>query len=300
MWPMLACVTSILLYLFHAYVIQALFPEVKPVAMSRFSAIAMAFSLAWLVTRLADAALMSKGKGKRKRPKLLRDLIAGVSFTVATVAAVAILLGHSTGGVLASSGLIIAVLGFAIRNVLADVLSGIAIGLEAPFRIGDWVEFDETTSGRVVEIGWRTTRVLTPNDTYMILPNSKISRLMLTNYSAPRKHYRATLAIVLGHDISVAEGKALLLKAARAASAIYGAQTGEDPHVLATSYDAEGVTYTIKYWVPSFSNDVECRDTVLGAIDEAIRGQGLSPPRRSVTLVTPSEQTHGRQNEQAS
>lgn len=103
--------------------------------------------------------------------------------------------------------MIIAILGFAIRNVLADVLSGIAIGVEAPYRIGDWVEFDPVTLGRVIEIGWRTTRILTPNDTYMILPNSQISRQMLTNYSAPRKQYQAKLEIILGHDISILDGK---------------------------------------------------------------------------------------------
>ncbi|WP_376843932.1 mechanosensitive ion channel domain-containing protein, partial [Bordetella pertussis] len=35
--------------------------------------------------------------------------------------------------------------------------------MEAPYRIGDWVGFDATIRGRVTEIGWRTTRILTPN-----------------------------------------------------------------------------------------------------------------------------------------
>lgn len=302
MWllgPTLACVASILLYLFHAYLIQGLIPEVNPGAMLRVSAMAIAFSVAWFISRLADATLMRKGKGKRRRPKLLRDLITGLSFTIATVAAIAILLGHSTGGVLASSGLIIAVLGFAIRNVLADVLSGIAIGLEAPFRIGDWVEFDETTSGRVIEIGWRTTRVLTPNDTYMILPNSKISKLMLTNYSAPRKHYRATLQIVLGHEISVANGKNLLMDAAQLASTQYGGEAAQPPVVRATSYDADGVTYTVKYWVPSYADDLDCLDAVLGAIDKAVRIRGLSAPRSSKLRAASPEEKVDREAERS-
>src|SRR5690606_31158932 len=108
-------------------------------------------------------------------------------FLAAAVATVILVFGDSLSGALASSGLFLAVLGFAIRNSLADVLSGIALGVEAPYRIGDWVEIDTTLRGRVVEIGWRTTRLLTPDDTYSILPNSQIARQRLTNYSAPRR-----------------------------------------------------------------------------------------------------------------
>src|SRR5690606_40164218 len=106
-------------------------------------------------------------------------------FLAATAATIAMLLGQSAGGALASSGLIIAILGFAIRNVLADVLSGVALGLEAPFRIGDWIEIDGTIRGKVIEIGRRTTRLQTRNDIYMILPNSQISRQRVTNFRPP-------------------------------------------------------------------------------------------------------------------
>lgn len=287
LWPALLCLVSVLMYAFHAYLFPKFMPQADPQAMLRVSAVAAFYSFAWLAARIADIALARKGKAKRRKPKLLGDLVTATLFALATVAAIGLLLGQSAGGILASSGLIIAILGFAIRNVLADVLSGIAIGLEAPFRIGDWVEFDETTTGRVIEIGWRTTRVLTPNDTYMILPNSQISRLMLTNYSAPRKHYQASVQIVLHHDIPVSQGKQLLFEAAMSASAMPPAMAKEAV-VRASVYDVEGVTYTVKYWVPTFSRDIDCRDAVLMAIDEALRERGWIPPRatgqRQLTL----------------
>ena len=289
MWlfaPTLACLVSVLLYVFHAYLTQFIALELEPEILLKISAIASFYAFAWLIARVINSVLMRKDSGKRKRPKLLRELISATAFLVASVAAIGLLLGQSAGGVLASSGLVIAVLGFAIRNVLADVLSGIAIGLEAPFRIGDWVEFDEDTSGRVIEIGWRTTRVRTKHDTYMILPNSQISRLMLTNFSAPRKHYQASLEIVLGHDIGIAQAKKLLLEAAVAASANASGNVVGKPHVLATAYTSEGVTYTIQYWVPSYASDGECRDAVLVAIDEALREHGVSPPVGRVQLMT--------------
>jgi small-conductance mechanosensitive channel len=166
-------------------------------------------------------------------------------------------------------------LGFAIRNILADVLGGIALGLEAPFRIGDWVEIDGEVRGRVIEIGWRTTRIQTRNDIYMILPNSDIARKRMTNYSAPRKHYRAKLEIELSHDIPVQAAKSLLEAAANTNSLMF---RDKKPDVRAVSYGAEGVRYVVRYWVPSFIDETDCRDVMIAAIDKAIRSSDLPSP----------------------
>lgn len=286
LWPALACLAFLLLRIFASYLLPATIAETDVQALRQFSMAAAVFSLAWLLARIVTLTLAGKSKSKRRKPKLLRELIVASLFTLATIVGVGLLIGRPTGGILASSGLIIAILGFAIRNVLADVLSGIAIGLEAPYRIGDWVEFDPETSGRVVEIGWRTTRVLTPHGTYMILPNSHISRQMLTNYSAPRKHYQATVKITLSHDVPVAQAKEILLEAATQASGELSADA-QKPIVHAARYEPEGIVYTIKYWVPSFAQDVDRRDAILAAIDQAIRKKSLptSPKRVNVIAV---------------
>lgn len=282
-WPALLFGIAATAYIFHESAFQHFALEAEGGAVRQLSAAAFYFSGAWLIARVVDAALRGVGNGRRKTPKLLRELVTAALFLAATIATVAILLGQVAGGVLASSGLIIAILGFAIRNVLADVLSGIALGLEAPFRIGDWVEIDGSIRGRVIEIGWRTTRLQTRNDTYMILPNSQISRQRLTNYSAPRKHYRANLEIVLGHDIPVGRGKELLAAAAASTEII---MKSPKPDARALSYDTEGVRYAVRYWVPSFVDDVDCRDAILVAVDAAIRESGLPPPFSRVKLVS--------------
>lgn len=284
LWPALLFVASITAYVFHETAFQHFAPRADRDAARHLIAATAYYSGAWLLARFIVAALRRPGNGRRKVPKLLGELITAALFAAATVATVAMLLGQSAGGALASSGLIIAILGFAIRNVLADVLSGIALGLEAPFKIGDWIEIDGTIRGRVIEIGWRTTRLQTRNDTYMILPNSQISRQQMTNFSAPRKHYRATLEIVLGHDIPVGQGKELLTVAAVSTEVI---MKSPKPDVRALSYDTDGVRFAVRYWVPSFVDDIDCRDAMLVAVDTAIRERGLPPPYSRIKLMAP-------------
>jgi len=282
-WPAVTLAIAVSTYAWHEAIFSQFFPGVDPNVAKGLSIAAAWYSSAWLIGRLIGAALRRKGNGRRRTPKLLGELVSAALFLAATAATVAMLLGQSAGGALASSGLVIAIVGFAIRNVLADVLSGIALGLEAPFRIGDWIEIDGTVRGRVIEIGWRSTRLQTRNDIYMILPNSEIARQRLTNYSAPRKHYRAELEIVLGHDIAVSEAKELLEEAAL--SNLITLQSRK-PDVLALSYDMDGVKYVVRYWVPSFVDDRKCRDVMIAAVDKTIRQSGLPAPYSRIKVLT--------------
>jgi small-conductance mechanosensitive channel len=282
LWPALLLAISVASYVFLEPAFRHFAPEADRLPAHRLIIACLYFSGAWLLARSLVAVLQRNRNGRRKVPRLLGELITAALFLAATAATIATLLGQSAAGALASSGLIIAVLGFAIRNVLADVFSGIALGLEAPFRIGDWIEIDGTIRGKVIEIGWRTTRLLTRNDTYMILPNGQISRQRMTNFSAPKKHYRATLEIILGHDIPVGQAKALLTAAATSTAS---AMKSPKPDTRALSYDTEGVRYSIRYWVPSFVDDIDCRDEMLVAVDRAIRESGLPAYYSRIQLV---------------
>ncbi|HLT76653.1 MAG TPA: mechanosensitive ion channel family protein [Ferrovibrio sp.] len=281
-WPAITTAASICIYLLHQQAFDALNLGVDAKAVRGISGAASYFAAAWLGGRLIGIALERVGSNRRRVPKLLQELVSVALFVAAAIATIILVFGHSVTGALAGSGLVLAILGFAIRNALADVLSGIALGLEAPYRIGDWVEIDSTIRGRIVEIGWRTTRLLSRDDTYTILPNSQIARQRLTNYSAPRRHYRTKVQILLNHDVPVATAKALLAEAAARPSIIL---TTPAPDVRVISYDADGIRYAVRFWVPSFAEDVDCRDAVLTAIDAAIRERGLAPPHSRLRLV---------------
>lgn len=281
-WPIAATAASVLVHMFYDRTVDRFGLGLEPGAARLVTGSVAYFAAAWLAGRLAGIALERAASGQRRVPKLLQELISAAFFVAALIATFMLILGHSISGALASSGLIIAVLGFAIRNVVADALSGVAIGLEAPYRIGDWVDIGGIAKGRIVEIGWRTTRLVTRDATYMILPNSQIAREKLTNYSAPRRHYRAQIQIMLSQDVPVESARKLL---AEAASKPYAVLEKPAPDVRVLSYDKEGLVYAVRYWVPSFAEEIDCRDLVLGEIDKALREHNVLPPYSRVHLV---------------
>ncbi|MBN9447898.1 MAG: mechanosensitive ion channel family protein [Bosea sp.] len=274
-WPAAAMLTSIGIYLAHQSILDATRPDIEAHAIRMLSGALSYFTAAWLGGRLIGIALERVGPNRRRVPRLLQELVSVALFIAAAIATIILVFGQSVSGALAGSGLVLAILGFAVRNALADVLSGIALGLEAPYRIGDWVEIDSTVRGRIVEIGWRTTRLLTRDDTYTILPNSQIARQRLTNYSAPRRRYRTKVQILLGHDVPVAVAKGLLAQASAEPTIILAKPA---PDVRVISYERDGIRYAVRFWVPSFAEEIDCRDAVFSAIDVAIRARGLRPP----------------------
>mgnify|MGYP002621436146 FL=1 len=247
--------------------------------------------IAWLLSRIAGLVLSRMRPRNRPVPKLLRDLVSALLFLIAIVSGTMLLMGHSTGSALAGSGVVLALLGFAIRNVVADTLSGIALGLEAPFRIGDWVDIEGLARGRVIEIGWRTTRLLTRDSTYVILPNSQISRQRIVNYSAPRSEFRVQLEILLDHAVPATEG-AEILRAALANAPLIKQTPAPDVRIQAI--EADGVRYAMRYWLERFDHEIDARDAIWHEVDAALRRSSASTPVRRIRILGDPGDDHPR------
>ncbi|OWJ73255.1 mechanosensitive ion channel family protein [Haematobacter missouriensis] len=243
-------------------------------SLSRNSAMALVLFLgAYLVHAGSAARLTRRKKGVRPVPKVALDLLRVALFAVATLASLSLFFRHDLSGILTGSGLVLAVLGFAIRNVVADTFSGLALGLEAPFRIGDWVSIDGLAQGRVQEIGWRSTRLITRDSTHVILPNSQISRQKITNFSAPRPEYRDHVELTLPITLSVSEARNLISAALQDAETIL---QGKKPEVQVARFGPQGITFRVKYWVPRHDLEVACRDEVFSRIDARLRTEGVA------------------------
>ncbi|MCX7561197.1 mechanosensitive ion channel family protein [Sulfitobacter sp. F26204] len=237
---------------------------------------------AWVASRLV-AMVLDQIAGNRPYPRLLKDLITAFLFLAAFVAIGSLYMGQGAFGALAGSTIILALIGFAIRNVVADTLSGIALAVEAPFRIGDWIDIDTLAQGKAIEIGWRTTRLLTVDGTYLILPNSQISRQRITNFSAPKKDFRAQVNITLDHVLSIGKAREIMSAALKEGKLI---QQDPAPDIRVRSYEEGGISYTVRYWVPRFERMVDCRDEVYSLIDDALRQAGSVAPYRRIQLVS--------------
>jgi small-conductance mechanosensitive channel len=91
----------------------------------------------------------------------------------------------------------------ALRDTLANFFAGIHILVEAPISIGEFIKLSSGEEGTVTDIGWRTTRVLTPTNNTVVIPNEKITSSILTNYALPDDRKVTEVVIVLALDADV-------------------------------------------------------------------------------------------------
>jgi small-conductance mechanosensitive channel/CRP-like cAMP-binding protein len=103
-------------------------------------------------------------------------------------------------GVVATSGVVAIVLALALQNTLADVFAGIAVGIEAPFRVGDRILIGDKTEGQVIQVNWRSIRIQTDGDDVATVPNSVVAKAEIINRSYPLRKTASSVDISCPED----------------------------------------------------------------------------------------------------
>jgi len=127
---------------------------------------------------------------------LLQDVLGAFIFLVAAVAASTYVLELPLKGLLATSGAVAIILGLAVQSTLGDVFSGIVLNATKPFRVDDWIRVDDI-DGKVIEIDWRSTHLLTSEGSMAVIPNAMAAKTRIVNFSRPDHFHAVTLSVEL-------------------------------------------------------------------------------------------------------
>jgi small-conductance mechanosensitive channel/CRP-like cAMP-binding protein len=144
----------------------------------------------WLFGARLLVAVMSLTLNRNRQwreARLFPDLTAAAIYAAAVLVVLISVLALPIGGLLATSGVLAIVLGLALQNTLADVFAGIAFGIEAPFNVGDRISLGDKIEGTVVQMNWRSIRILTDGDDVAIVPNSVVAKSDIVNRSSPTR-----------------------------------------------------------------------------------------------------------------
>lgn len=110
--------------------------------------------------------------------------------------------------------------GFAAQDVLKNIFGGITILLDRPFQVGDKIEIG-AYYGEVVEIGLRSTRIVTPDDSLVTIPNSELMNQSVSNSNAGEANCQVVAEIYLPLHINTARVRKLAYEAAHVSRYIY-------------------------------------------------------------------------------
>jgi small-conductance mechanosensitive channel/CRP-like cAMP-binding protein len=235
--------------------------------------------LAWTGARLFDVLLSRAALAARRSapyPRLLGEMARAVFFAAAGVAILMLVFEQPALGLITTSGVAVAVIGFALRNVISDVFSGIALGVEHPYRIADWIETAQGCAGRVEELSWRATRLVTRDGVALVVPNGLIATHRLVNYGPAGSRFRVALRVPLDPALPPERAKRILLAGALDAGRDI---PGLAPDVMLHELADGAAVYLVRFHVPDYGQEAHCRDAVAGAVLRALQHVGLDVAR---------------------
>ncbi len=103
-------------------------------------------------------------------------------------------------------------LALALQDTLANFFAGVHIIVESPIYVGDFIKLNTGEEGVVTDIGWRTTRVTMLQNNTIVIPNSKITTSILTNYTMPESRLATDVDIVVAHGTDLDLVRRLVLE----------------------------------------------------------------------------------------
>src|SRR3954471_10671299 len=151
---------------------------------------------AWFLVSVVRVFVVTEHRPREG--KLIQDLLAAVIYLAAIFAIISYVFDLPIQGLLATSSVIAIILGLALQSTLGDLFSGIVLSVSRPYRPGDWISIDGGTDGRVIEMNWRATHVLTARRDLAIVPNSTIAKSKIVNVSSPSGIHGNTVTLRVG------------------------------------------------------------------------------------------------------
>ncbi|HZT78204.1 MAG TPA: mechanosensitive ion channel family protein [Vicinamibacterales bacterium] len=235
------------------------------------------------ITALLNRVLWRRaasGSARGETPRVLADATGIVLFAVAMLVVLEFVYGVQVPGLLAGSGVVALVLGLALQDMLANLFAGIALYLQKPFATGDWLLIDGRDA-RVIEVSWRSTRLVTTDDVLIDVPNSTIVKNTITNFERPSLRHAIRATFPLHDEVPPARAQAVLKAAA---ASVDGVCAEPAPSVHVKEFGPDAIVYEIKVWIEDHAVASRVLSDVRSHCWYAAHRAGLDAPFATIAL----------------
>ncbi len=220
--------------------------------------------IAWITTRLVTLIFLDPISQKREKPlpNIIKDVIGIVIYCIALAVIITEVYNESItsiGAFIISSW---AIIGFASKEFIAECIHGISLDLQADFEIGDWVEFKDGKTAKIIVMKMTGVDLLLPNNTVLFINNSTLNNEPMINLCKPRKDYFIGLNVILEHAVPVDRARRILQAATISSPGVFN----NEAKVFAESVASNGIVYVVYFKIPDRSVWLESRHQVINSI----------------------------------
>src|SRR3989454_3433921 len=209
-------------------------------------------------------------------PHFLREVVGGIIFLIVLLFILSYGYHAETQlkGLLAGSGVVAIILGFAGQNLFAGIIGGVSIQINRPYKVGDWLQVGERFA-EVMEINWRSTRLRTNDAIYLDIPNNEMVSHTIVNLHYPTEVHAMRIRVGVEYKNPPNRVKDAL---ARAASTAEGVLAEPPVRIYLVDFADHAVTYEIKFYMGNHARINEINDAVRTNVWYELKRQGITIP----------------------
>ena len=163
----------------------------------------------------------------------------------------------------------------AAKDTFANMISGVIILFDRPFLVGDRVELTDGTFGDVVDIGLRSTKILSFDNTIHIIPNAEISSQRITNHTYPDNTLKVAHHIGVAYGTDMEKTKQVLNKILREHQKVLN-----DPEwgIYFTEFGDSSLNLLIRYWIQNYKEKFTIMDEINMIIKRSFEEENIEIP----------------------
>jgi small-conductance mechanosensitive channel len=265
-------------------------PQNWPVFVSRVLTATLVISVTMTLAAVVTRMVTDYGSRATHRA-VVPGLIGGIVRFV--VIALGLLIALNSFGVeitpiLAALGVGGLAVALALQDPLANLFAGLFVTIAGQLRIGDYVRTDFGVEGTITDFNWHSARITAPSGDPIIVPNSRIAKAVVTNFSMPTKEVGFGVEFVLAPGTDLAQAERVTLEVTREVlRAVEGGVAAFDPLVRVLAYVDLGIRIAVIMRAQSFADQALLKHELLKRLDARFRKEGIAVARAPLLPAGP-------------
>ncbi len=211
---------------------------------------------------------------KTQVPGLLRSMVTVLILIASVLVIIRFIFDKQLSGLLVASSVTAGLLAFALQDFLSGLIAGIALNVEPPFQVGDWVMLGDK-EGEVIDINWRATTLKTLDTTYLIVPNSILSKAEINNFYKPMKVHAALVYVGVEYGAPPTKVKDILISCALETRGVVATPR---PLARLNTFGDFSITYELKFWIEDHALYKDIKSDVLTRVWYNLRRNNIKIP----------------------
>ncbi len=249
----------------------------------------LVFSITRVIVRTLERIIALRTAEDRSAAAATSLLTNLVAITIYAAGAIIILgyYGISIAPLITALGVGGMAVALGLQESLANLFAGLHLILSKQVRVGDYIRLDSDNEGRVTDITWRYTTILTSANNTVVVPNAKLSSAILTNYDRPEPQIAVIIPVGVSYDSDLEKVETVTVAVAADVMERLEGSMVKTPAVFFHTFGDSSIDFNVVLYARRFTDRTQLKHEFIKALTQRYREEGIDIPFPVRTILRP-------------